>query len=109
MAQERLTVRKIREIIRLKVEAGLSDRAIAGASKVSNSTVGENLGRVKPAGLRWPSPDLGEDELYRRIFPERNEELLNKYSLPFLSIHKTSFPIRLFSPKPLDTFRTSVL
>jgi transposase len=71
MAQERLTVRKIREIIRLKYEAGLSDRAIAGACKVSNSTVGEYLRRAKAAGLSWPLPDLGEDELYRCMFPER--------------------------------------
>ena len=40
MAQERLTVRKIKEILRLKYEANLSNRAIAGACKVSNSTVG---------------------------------------------------------------------
>jgi|GEM_PF-2318755 len=43
VAQERLTMRKIREILRLKHEAGLSDRAIAGACKISNSTVGEYL------------------------------------------------------------------
>jgi hypothetical protein len=66
MAQERLTMRKIREIIRLKYEAGLSDRAIAGACKVSNSTVGEYLRRAKAVGLSWPLPDIGEDELYRR-------------------------------------------
>ena len=39
MPQERLTVRKIKEILRLKYEAGLSNRVIAGACKVSNSTV----------------------------------------------------------------------
>ncbi len=31
MTQERLTMRKIREILGLKHEAGLSNRAIAGA------------------------------------------------------------------------------
>ncbi len=39
MTQERLTVRKIREILRLKEEAGLSNRAIARTCKISNSTV----------------------------------------------------------------------
>ena len=37
MAQERLTMENIKEILRLKHEAGLSNRAIAGACKISNS------------------------------------------------------------------------
>jgi DNA-binding transcriptional regulator LsrR (DeoR family) len=47
MAQERLTVRKIKEILRLKYEVNLSNRAIAGACKVSKSTVGEYLQRAR--------------------------------------------------------------
>lgn len=39
MAQERLSLRKIREVLRLKREVGLSNRAIARACRVSNSTV----------------------------------------------------------------------
>jgi DNA-binding transcriptional regulator LsrR (DeoR family) len=54
MAQERLTVRKFREILRLKYESGLSNRAIAGACNVSNSTVGEYLRRAEVAGISWP-------------------------------------------------------
>ncbi len=75
MPKERLTVRKIREILRLKNELGLSNRAIARACKVSNSTVGEYLERAGKAGLGWPLPEgLSEDELYRRLFPENEEE-----------------------------------
>ena len=71
MTQERLTVRKIREILRLKQEMKLSNRAIARACKVSNSTVGEYLERAGKAGLGWPLPEgLSEDELYRKLFPE---------------------------------------
>jgi DNA-binding transcriptional regulator LsrR (DeoR family) len=51
MPQERLTVRKIKEILRLKYEAELSNRVIAGACKVSNSTVGEYLKRAEAAGI----------------------------------------------------------
>jgi hypothetical protein len=40
MAQERLALRKIREILRLKEEAGLSNQAIARVCEISNSTVG---------------------------------------------------------------------
>lgn len=70
MARKRLTVKKIKEVIRLKYEAGLSNRTIAGACKVSNSTVGEYLARAEAAGLVWPLADMGEEELYTRLFPE---------------------------------------
>ncbi len=71
MTQERLTVRKIREILRLKEEAGLSNRAIARACKISNSTVGEYLRRARKAGFHWPLPEgLSEDELFQKLFPE---------------------------------------
>lgn len=71
MSQERLTLRKIREILRLKAEAGLSNRAIARACKISNSTVGEYLRRAAAANLHWPLAEgIGEDELYLRLFPE---------------------------------------
>ncbi len=71
MTQEKLSVRKIREILRLKHELGLSNRAIARACRVSNSTVGDYVVRARRAGIAWPLPDeLGEEELYRRLFPE---------------------------------------
>jgi len=68
MAQERLTVKKIREILRLKHEAGLSNRAIAGACNISNSTVGEYLRRAEAAGVSWPLEELSEDDLYQKLF-----------------------------------------
>src|ERR1035437_6097366 len=64
MTQERLTVKKIKEIMRLKYEAKLSNRVIAGACKVSNSTVGEYLKRAEAAGIHWPLGEIGEEELY---------------------------------------------
>ena len=72
MARKRLSVKKIKEVIRLKYEAGLSNRTIAGACKRSNSTVGEYLTRAEAAGLGWPLQDTGEEELYARLFPEGN-------------------------------------
>jgi transposase len=68
MAQERLTMRKIREILRLKYEAGLSNRAIAGACNISNSTVGEYLRRAEKAGIGWPLGDLSEEDLLDKLF-----------------------------------------
>ena len=70
MAQERLTMRKIREILRLKYEAGLSNRTIAGACNISNSTVGEYLRRAEKAGISWPLGDLSEEDLFKQLFGE---------------------------------------
>jgi transposase len=70
MAQERLTMRKIGEVLRLKWECGLSNRAIARSCSISHSTVGEYLRRAQEAGLSWPLPaDLGEDKLFELLFP----------------------------------------
>jgi transposase len=82
MAQERLTLRKIREILRLQ-EAGLSNRAIARACKISNSTVGEYLRRAKVAGLHWPLPEgISEDELFQKLFPSSSRESTPERPLP---------------------------
>jgi transposase len=71
MSQERLTMRKIKEILRLKWEAGLSNRAIARACKVSSSTVSLTVRRARIAGLAWPLPDeLGEAGIYQLLFPK---------------------------------------
>jgi transposase len=71
MAQERLTMRKIREVLRLKWECGLSNRAIARSCSISHSTVGEYVRRAEEAGLSWPLPaDLDEDRLFELLFPQ---------------------------------------
>ena len=71
MAQERLSMRKIREVLRLKWECGLTNRAIARSCSISHSTVGEYLRRAKAAGLSWPIPEaLDEDGLFWLLFPK---------------------------------------
>jgi transposase len=71
MAQERLTMRKISEVLRLKWECKLSNRAIGRSCSISHSTVGEYLRRAQEAGLSWPLPeDMGEDRLYELLFPK---------------------------------------
>jgi len=71
MAQERLTMRKIAEVLRLKGECNLSNRAIARSCSLSHSTVSEYLRRAEEAGLSWPLPaDMGEDTLFELLFPK---------------------------------------
>jgi hypothetical protein len=101
MAQERLTLRKTRGILRLKEEVGLSNRAIARVCKISNSTVGEYLKRAEAAGLHWPLPEgLNEDELYQKLFPENNrgsnpERLLPNWEAVRQELKKKGVTLRL--------------
>jgi hypothetical protein len=50
-------MRRVREILRLKYEAGASDRAIARSVGVARSTARLCLDRVAAAGLTWPLPE----------------------------------------------------
>ena len=78
MSQERLSMRKITEVLRLKWTCGLSNRAIARSCRISHSTVSEYLVRAEQAGLTWPLPErLDEDGLYRLLFPEKVVALSN--------------------------------
>jgi transposase len=56
MPAERVSMRRVREILRLKHECGASVRAIAVAVGVARSTVQLCLARAAAAGLGWPLP-----------------------------------------------------
>lgn len=63
-------MRKIKEVLRLKWERGLSNRQVAVACGISRPTVREYLRRAAEAGLSWPLPeDLGESRLEQLLFP----------------------------------------
>jgi transposase len=63
-------MRKIRTILRLHFEAGLSQRQIATSQDIGYGTVSNYLGRARKAGLSWPLPDgMGERELGTALFP----------------------------------------
>lgn len=69
MAAKRLSMRKIKEVLRLKWEHGLSNRKIARSCSISRSTVADYLSRAEEAGLSWPlPPELDEAELEKRLF-----------------------------------------
>ena len=69
MAATRLLMRRLRELLRLKYEAGLSHRAVAGACAMGLGTVTTYLQRAAAAGLQWPLPDdLDDAALEARLF-----------------------------------------
>ena len=57
MGTRRLSMRQLREILRLKHEQKLSHRAIARACRVGVGTVSEYVRRAARAGLEWPLPE----------------------------------------------------
>jgi transposase len=70
MAAERLTMRQIREVLRLKWGLGYSDRQTAAACGVSRPAIRNYLQRATAAGLHWPLPDeLDDPALEQRLFP----------------------------------------
>lgn len=72
MAQERLSMTKIVEVLRLKQKQGLSNRDVARSCKVGRRTVAEYLRRAVSAGIDWEAAGkLAETELQQRLFPER--------------------------------------
>ena len=56
MPAERVSMRRVREVLRLKYEVGATDRAIARSVGVARSTAWLCLDRVAAAGLTWPLP-----------------------------------------------------
>jgi transposase len=69
MAATRLLMRRLRDVLRLKYDAGLSHRAIAQACTVGLGTVTTYLQRATAAGLTWPLPDdLDDAALEARVF-----------------------------------------
>jgi transposase len=69
MPAQRLTMRRIRELLRLHYGTGASARAIARALGVSRSTVKDYLARATAAGLTWPlAAELTDGVLEERLF-----------------------------------------
>ena len=69
MANRRLPMRKIKEILRLHFQARLSARQIARSCSVSRATVGDYLSRTRVAQLDWKQvAQMSEAELKGQLF-----------------------------------------
>lgn len=70
MSAEPLSMRKLKDLLRLKFEAGLSQHQIAGALGLSVGVVNKYVQAAKAAGIGWPPPEnLSDAQLRRRLFP----------------------------------------
>ncbi|MDW3124629.1 IS21 family transposase, partial [Vibrio sp. 1974] len=61
MAKKRTPMNKIKEVLRLKYDCGLSNRGIASCLKLGPSTISELLTRFKQSQLGWPLPESCSD------------------------------------------------
>ena len=70
MPAKRLSMRKIKEVLRLKWANQCSNRQIARLCSISRPTVADYLLRAQTAQLGWPlPPDLDDGQLEQRLFP----------------------------------------
>lgn len=69
MAAERLSMRKIREVLRLQAQ-GLSRRTIGRSLGICHNTAGAYLERAQQAGLCWAEcQEMDDAALEARLFP----------------------------------------
>src|SRR5258707_15804639 len=69
MAGMRMSMRKIREVLRLTHQLGLSVRDVREETGVGKTAVCEYVNRAKVIGITWPiPPEIGDAELERLLF-----------------------------------------
>lgn len=79
MAKKRISMRKIKEVLRLKFEVGLSYEAIGKSCNLGHTIVGEYLLRAKDAGLEWPvSNNIDDNLLEQLLYPPAHGPDVNR-------------------------------
>jgi hypothetical protein len=64
-----MSMRKIREVLRLTHELGLSVRQVREATGVGKTAVSEYVSRARVIGITWPiPPEITDAELEQRLF-----------------------------------------
>jgi transposase len=70
MPQKGLSMRKVKEVLRLRFAAGLHQDQIARSCSIGQATVHRYLRRAEAAGLSWPLPEEYDDrQLNELLFP----------------------------------------
>lgn len=79
---KRLSMRKIREALRLRSE-GFSARQIAKSLSLGRATISDYIRRVDVEGLTWPLPNaLSDADLERLLFPRTAGDLRGVFPQP---------------------------
>src|SRR5690554_5861161 len=74
MAARRLTMRRIKEILRLRLDKGLGIREIARSCKVSHSTVSVLVAKAEETRLTWSMvKEMDEQTLESMLYPQSEQ------------------------------------
>ena len=70
MPAERVSMKKIRDVLRLTFELRMSRRKVSAATGIGRTAVTDYVQRAGAAGLGWPLPvGLDDTGLERLLFP----------------------------------------
>jgi len=84
MAKVRIAMRKIKEVLRLGFEKGLSMNAIARCCRMGRTTVQEYFRRFKLVALDWSLvKEADEETLEKRLFPQDTTKHASKAPLNY--------------------------
>lgn len=76
-------MRKIRDILRLRLSAGLSIREINASTRVSVGAIQKLLSKAEQLGLGWPlSDELDDNQLARLFYPQADTRVSSRYQVP---------------------------
>ena len=79
MARKRITMKKIREIIRFKETTDMSDRKIAQALKISRPVVAQYLKEIRASGLTYAEIKNMPDSQFLALFEKQRSKKYSKY------------------------------
>ena len=83
MSAKRMPMRKIREVLRLRLEAGLSIRQISASTKTSVGAIQKVLARADALEIIWPLPeDLDDGRLAAMFYPGSDPVSSSRYEVP---------------------------
>ena len=87
MSGKRITMRKIRDILRLRHEGGLSIRQIKVSTKVSVGAIQKLLAKAETLQLGWPlDPALDDNQLAGLFYPRADTRVSRRFEVPDWSL-----------------------
>ena len=83
MSAKRIAMRKIREVLRLRFDAGLSIRQISASTKISVGSIQNILKLAEQHGLSWPLlAEVDDQGLVLTLYPGADARPSRKFQQP---------------------------
>lgn len=94
MANQRITMRKIREVLRLRFAAQLTVRKISASTKISVGGIQKLLTKANNLSLTWPLPEeLDDSQLAKMFYPRADTRSSSRFEIPdWAEVHRELKP-----------------